>query len=149
MDEARLIERLRAIEALYAGAMTPGEKTAAERGRDRILERLQALEKTDPVIEYQFSMPDPWKRQVFTALLRRYGIRPYRYARQRRTTVMARAPERFMDETLWPEYEEIARALTTYLAEATNRVLREVLQTEGSDAEVRDEPPQLGSGAGG
>lgn len=146
MDEARLIERLRAIEALYAGAMTPGEKTAAERGRERILERLQSLEESDPVIEFQFSMPDPWQRQVFTALLRRYGIRPYRYRRQRRTTVMARAPERFMDETIWPEYREIAKALTTYLAEATSRVLREVLQSEGSDAEVRDEPPQLGSG---
>lgn len=145
MDEARLIERLRAIEALYAGAMTPGEKLAAERGRDRILERLKSLELSDPVVEFQFSMPDQWTRQVFMALLRRYGIRPYRYRRQRRTTVMARAPQRFMDETLWPEFQEISRALTTYLAEATNRVLREVLQTDGSDAEVREEPPELGA----
>lgn len=136
MDEARLIERLRAIEALYAGAATPGEKNAATLGRDRILEHLQRLQGTDPLIEYQFSMADMWMRRVFVALLRRYGIKPYRYARQRRTTVMARMPKTFLDQTLWPEYEEISTALTTYLSEATDRVIGQVLHADGSDADV-------------
>jgi hypothetical protein len=46
--------------------------------------------------EIQFSMNDLWSRRVFVALLRRYGIRPYRYPRQRHTTVMARMPRRFL-----------------------------------------------------
>jgi len=31
MDEARLIEKLSRVEALFAGATTPGERVAAER----------------------------------------------------------------------------------------------------------------------
>ncbi len=90
MDEARLIDKLRLIEALFAGAATEGEKVAAERARSRILERLKILEKEDPPVEYRFSMADIWSRKVFVALLRRYGIRPYRYSGQLSTTVMAR-----------------------------------------------------------
>ncbi len=48
-------------------------------------------------------MPDMWPRRVFVALLRRYGIRPYRYRRQRYTTVMAKVSQRFVDDTLWPQ----------------------------------------------
>jgi hypothetical protein len=43
----------------------------------------------------QFSMPDQWSRQLFMALCRRYGLKPYRYSRQRYTTVMLRAPKEF------------------------------------------------------
>ena len=92
MDEASLIEKLRLIEALFSGAATEGEKVAAERARDRILERLKRWEKEEPPVEFRFSMPDMWSRKVFVALLRRYGIRPYRYKGQRYTTVMARLP---------------------------------------------------------
>lgn len=72
MDEARLIDKLRSIEALFAGATTTGEKVAAERARGRILERLKLWEKEDPPVEYRFSMADMWSRKVFVALLRRY-----------------------------------------------------------------------------
>ena len=41
MDEARLIDKLRPIEALFAGATTVGERVAAEHARSRILERLK------------------------------------------------------------------------------------------------------------
>jgi len=32
-------------------------------------------EKTE---EFKFSIPDPWSRQLFTALCRRYGLKPFR-----------------------------------------------------------------------
>lgn len=35
-DEARLLEKLRAIESLFAGASTPGERVAAAEARKRI-----------------------------------------------------------------------------------------------------------------
>ena len=35
-DEQRLIEKLQRIEALFAGAATPGERDAAAQARDRI-----------------------------------------------------------------------------------------------------------------
>jgi hypothetical protein len=40
--EARLIERLRLIEALFSGAATDGERVAAGAARDRIRSRLAA-----------------------------------------------------------------------------------------------------------
>ncbi len=143
MDEARLIDKLKLIEALFAGAATEGEKVAAERARGRILKRLQQYAQVDPPIEYQFSMADMWTRKVFTALLRRYDIRPYRYRRQRYTTVMARVPKRFLDETLWPQFQEISKTLRSYLSEVTDRVVHRVIHQDSSEAEVVEKPRQL------
>jgi hypothetical protein len=80
MDEARLIEKLRLIEALFSGAKTEGEKHAADRARQRILERLKTTEQAAPPVEFKFTMHDRWQQKVFMALLRRYGIKPYRFA---------------------------------------------------------------------
>lgn len=143
LDEARLIEKLRAIEALHARPGSAGERAAVEHARDRILERLRELAEADPPMEYQFSMVDMWSRRVFIALLRRYGIRPYRYRRQRRTTVMARVSRRFVDETLWPQFEAISDTLRSYLDEVTDQVISEVLHADVSEATVMEEPKQL------
>jgi len=143
MDEARLIDKLRSVEALFAGATTPGERDAAGRARERILERLRRTERQDPPVEYRFAVGDPWSRKVFLALLRRYDIRPYRYPRQRRSTVMARVSRRFVQETLWPEYQRIAETLHLYMTEVTDRVIAEVLHEDSSEATVVDEPRRL------
>ena len=94
MDEAKLIEKLRLIEALFAGASTPGEREAAAQARERIRARLEAMKVEEPEVEYRFSLADGWSRRVFVALLRRYGLRPYRYPRQKRNTVMSRGPRK-------------------------------------------------------
>ncbi len=143
MDEARLIDKLRLIEALYSGATTEGEKVAAERARGRILERLKHWEREDPPVEHRFSMADMWARKVFVAMLRRYGIRPYRYKRQRYTTVMAKVPRRFVDETLWPEFKEISSTLRSYLSDVTDRVVQQVIHQDSSEAEVVEQSKQL------
>jgi len=148
MDEARLIDKLRLIEALFAGAATPGEKDAAGRARDRILQRLQQLERDEPPVEFRFSMNDMWSRKVFVALLRRYGIQPYRYVRQRHTTVMAKLTKQFVDETLWPEFMELTEILRKYLEEVTDRVVHEVIHGDSSEAEVVQAPRELPPGAG-
>lgn len=145
MDESRLVEKLRLIEALFSGAATEGEKVAADRARQRILARLARLEAEEPPIEYRFSMADMWSRKVFVALLRRYGIRPYRYSGQRYTSVMARVSKRFVDETLWPEFQEISGTLRTYLSEVTDRVVHQVIHQDSSEAEVIEKPKQLPS----
>ena len=61
-----------------------GEKVAASNARSRILERLKEVQKLDPPVEYKFTMRDVWSKKLFLALLRRYGIKPYRYYRQSR-----------------------------------------------------------------
>src|SRR5215203_3073745 len=124
-DEAQVREKLRKIEALFAGAGTVGEKLAAEAARQRVRARLAELERSEQPIEMQFSLPDQWARQLFPALCRRYGLKPYRLHRQRVTTVMLRVPKRFVDQVLWPEFQELNAALMQYLNEVTTRVIRE------------------------
>jgi hypothetical protein len=145
-DEAKLIEKIRLIEALFAGATTPGEKDAAARAKQRILERLKSCERADPPVEYKFRLGDMWSRKVFVALLRRYGIRPYRYGGQRYTTVMARVPRGFVNDTLWPEFQEISATLEKYLSEVTDRVVREVIHQDSSEAAVVEQPRHLPEG---
>lgn len=144
MDEARLIEKLRAIEALFAGATTSGERTAAGEARQRILDRLSQIQRADPPVEYRFKLADAWSRRVFIALLRRYDIRPYRYPRQRTTTVMAKLPKRFVDETLWPEFEQISSTLRAHLDEITTHIVTQVIHGDASEATelVEQLPPK-------
>lgn len=106
-DEPALREKLQKIEALFAGAATTGERVAAEAARERVRARLTELERRDKPIEMQFSLLDQWSRQLFLALCRRYGLKPYRLYRQRLTTVMLRVPKRFIDQVLWPEFKEL------------------------------------------
>jgi uncharacterized surface anchored protein len=88
-------------------------------------------------------MADMWSRKAFVALLRRYGIRPYRYSGQRYTTVMARVSKSFVDTTLWPEFREISETLRSYLSDVTDRVVRQVIHQDSSEAEVIEKPEQL------
>jgi len=137
-EHQKLIEKLRRIESLYADrAATAGEKTAASEARERILRRLANTLPSDPPVEYTFALQDTWSYKLFAALLRRYNITPYRYIRQRHTTIMARVPKRFVDETLWPEFKELNKVLEAYLTEITERVIRETINKDASDVEVR------------
>ncbi|HBL29918.1 MAG TPA: hypothetical protein DD490_24025 [Acidobacteria bacterium] len=136
-EEERLIEKLRRIEALFARPGTEGERIAAERARDRIRARLQEVEKVDPAVEYRFSLADEWSRRLLIALLRRYGLAPYRRHGQRRTTVMARVSSRFVDETLWPEFQALQTTLQNYFDDFTSRIVAQVLNADTRDAEER------------
>lgn len=140
MDERTLIEKLLRIEALHAGATTPGERDAAANAMGRIRERLESLKAEDPAVEYRLSMPDPWKRQLLLALLRRYGLRPYRRPGQRYSSVMVMVPARFMDETLWPEFLALSETLGAYLSDVTTRVIAETIHRDASEAQEVPEP---------
>jgi hypothetical protein len=133
-EEAQLRERLRKIEALFAGAGTAGERLAAEAALDRVRSRLAAMNELDPAVEMQFSMPDQWSRRLFLALSRRYGLQPFRYRRQRLTTVVMRVPRGFVDQVLWPEFQELNKALVQYLNDVTLRVIREEVHGDASEA---------------
>jgi hypothetical protein len=135
--EEQLREKLRKITALFEGAATPGERQAAAAAIDRIRQALRGAVKSEPLPETKFSMSDQWQRRLFTALCRRYGLEPYRYKGQRRTTVMVRAPRNFIYKTLWPEFLELQSALHTYLNEATERIIREEVFGDSDEASER------------
>lgn len=131
-----LLEKLRKIERLYAGAATAGEKGAAAEAMARITKRLQETARVEAAIEYKFTLTDAWSKKLFIALLRRYSLKPYRYARQRRTTVMVRVPRSFVDQTLWPEFMELSTVLKNYLDEMTDQVIRQGIHEDAADEDI-------------
>lgn len=133
-EEQRLLEKLRRIEALFAGATTPGEREAAAEARRRVQARLDTAERADPPTEYRFALPDAWSRKVFVALCRRHGLDPYRYRGQRYTTVQVMVSRRFVDETLWPEFQEVSRELRAHIESLTDRIISEAIHQDMSEA---------------
>ena len=135
--EEQLREKLRKIRALHEGAKTAGERQAAAAAIERLRRALAEIENVERPIEMQFTLPDRWQRRLFSALCRRYGLEPFRYKRQRYTTVMVRAPQSFIERTLWPEYLAIKDALDEYLLEATDRIIREEVYRHAEEAAER------------
>jgi len=136
-SEKQLREKLRKISALFNGAATQGERNAAAAAIQRVKKLLAKTQAVEQPTEFQFSLPDRWQRRLLSALCRRYGLEPYRYKRQRYTTVMLRVPRSFLDKTLWPEYLQLTHALDEYLNAATERIIREEVYRDTAEARER------------
>lgn len=136
-EEASLIDRLRKIEALFARPGSSGEKEAARTALERIQARLGELQGTEALVEYQFSLPDPWSRWLFIALVRRYGIKPYRRVGQRRSTVRIEVAPTFLNEVLQPEFAQLNSTLLEHLEAITKRVISEAIHGNQAEAEER------------
>jgi len=144
MDDLQgLIQKLQRVEALHAGTNFEGERNAAANVMESIRRRIADCERDDPPVQYKFTVADEWSRKLLAALLRRYGIEPYRRRRQRHTTVMAQVSKKFVDETLWPEFCDLANALEKYLEDVTDRVIRSAIHKDGSDVVTQDEPAAI------
>jgi hypothetical protein len=142
-DDAQLRAKLRKIEALFSGAGTEGERLAAGAALERIRQRLAQAQRVDKAVEMKFTFPDLWARRLFVALSRRYDLAPYRYKRQRYTTVMLKGPQSFIDTVLWPEFSALHRALNEYLNNATERIIRDEVHANTDEAPEVEEAPQL------
>jgi hypothetical protein len=138
-DEQDLLDKLRKIERLHAGATTPGEKEAAADAIARIKRRIAEAAKVDRPVEYKFTLADGWSRKLFIALLRRYSLQPYRRARQRRNTVMVKVPRSFVEETLWPEFLELSEVLQQYLDEVTDRVIARGIHDDATEEDLLED----------
>jgi len=151
MTEDELIALLEKIQALHERAGTEGERGAAAAARDRIRNRLESVRRDDlssdeirpSTHEIRLACHDPWGRRLLLALLRRHGVRPYRYPRQHRTTIMIRATEEFVDGELWPEFTALHRELSTYLGAATDRIIATAVHPDSSEAEEVEEARRL------
>jgi hypothetical protein len=132
--EGTLIEKLRKLEALHAGTTVDGEREAARRAAERIRARLEELRGREKDVELAYRLQDPWSRKLFIALCRRYGLTPYRHRGQRQQTVMVHAPRTFHERTLWPEFVALSDELEASLSELTDRVIREAINDDISEA---------------
>jgi hypothetical protein len=137
-ETAALVERLAAIEARYAGV--GAWQDAAARLRARLAESGAA----EPVAEFRLTVSDAWAQHLFGALCRRYGLRPFRYRGQRRTTVMVQAPRSFVEQVLWPEFEALQDELRRYVYAATQRVIHAAIWADSSEPMETDGPSASG-----
>jgi hypothetical protein len=142
-DEAALRDKLRKIEALFSGAGT--------------------VRKPPPALRRNGSAPGCEKRRHGRSLSRsgsacpilgrgRCSSRcagamacgPTDTPRMRRQSVIVRAPETFLNGVLWPEFEEINAALSEYLSQVSDKVIREAVYKDSSDADEVPEPAKIG-----
>ncbi|MEW6173678.1 MAG: hypothetical protein AB1510_11545 [Bacillota bacterium] len=136
-EEDRILEKLRKIEALFAGATTPGERKAAEAAKERIREKLKNIQRAEEKTEWKFSLNNPWSRKLLIALLRRYDVVPYRRYGQRRTTVMARMPRTFAEQIFLPEFESLNEILLGHLDQLAEQIIQKGIFKNTSDAEEK------------
>jgi len=111
--------------------------------------RLADLRGREEDIELLYGLPDPWKRKLFVALCRRYGLKPFREPGRRHSTVQLRAPKLFHERTLWPEFVALCDELHTHLDELTTRVIREAIDEDVSEPAEQAPPPKALTQAGG
>ena len=119
--EQDLINALHAIECKQAG-LPAAEPSQAEQAKALILTRCGEMASAADVAEYRFTVNDPWSQFLFHALLKRYGLKGYRYKGQRTSTIMVRASKRLLDEVLEPLFVEMSRKFNEYLAETARKV---------------------------
>ena len=121
MTRDELLEKIRKVESLFVGTDSAGEADAALGALGRLQQQLETASEEPE--EFQFSLPDPWKQQLFIALVRRHGLRPYRLPRQRQTTIMVNLTRTQLDKVIWPQFLELSKLLHDYLDEATRDII--------------------------
>lgn len=137
VDDEELRAKLAKVEALFRRAGSPGERAAAGVAMDRLHGRLAGSAGKDaPEVELQFSLPDAWSVSLFVAVCRKYGVRPYRYRRQRRTSVVVSAREREFNRVVWPEYSRLQTELESYFEDVTDHLISRVMGSDDDDSSL-------------
>ena len=133
----QLREKLARMEALFRRAGSPGKQAATGAAMDRLRNRLDGPNLDGgPETELQFSLPDMWSVRLFVAVCRKYGLRSFRYARQRRTTVMVRARERHFDRVVWAEFSRLQTELQFYFEDVTDHLITRAMGSDGDDSNI-------------
>jgi hypothetical protein len=134
-------EKLAKLEALFARGATQGERTAAGKARDRLAARLSDVPDKEEV-ELRYSLPDAWAVRIFVALCRKHGVRPYRYPRQRRTSVMVRVQQNEFEKTVLAEFRTMHSELVAYFRDTVDHLIADAMKSDGDDEDL--ERPQIG-----
>ncbi|HAW47662.1 MAG TPA: hypothetical protein DCX34_10555 [Roseovarius sp.] len=133
--------KLEKLEALFARGATEGERAAAGAALDRLNNRLGAGMQEEET-EFQYSLPDVWAVRIFVALCRKHGVKPYRYPRQRRTTVMVQVQKTTFEQTVMAEFNTLHAELVAYFKDTVDHLIADAMKSDGDDANI--ERPQIG-----
>jgi len=140
-QQEHIREKLEKLEALFARGATEGERVAAGAALDRLNSRLDKGAQEEK-IEFQYSLPDVWAVKIFVALCRKHGVHPYRYPRQRRTTVMVNVQKSVFEQTVMAEFEMLHAELVAYFKDTVDHLIADAMKSDGEDANL--ERPQIG-----
>jgi hypothetical protein len=137
-ESANIAARLAKLEALFARGATEGERAAAGAAIERLRARLAEAARTarEPEIEVQYSLPDVWSLKLFLALCRKAGVRPYRYPRQRRTTVVVRVQRSVFERTVMAEFDALHDELTAAFADLVDHLIADVMHGDADEADL-------------
>jgi hypothetical protein len=133
-----IADKILKIEALIAGTKSDGERQAAEFAKQRLQEKMVVQP-----IEYTVRLCSCFEKRLFVAICSKYGLRTYRYMRQKYTTAMVRVSEPFMNQILWPEYNKYARILQNLIDEISNDLISKIHLVEEDEAVIAGELPMM------
>lgn len=74
--------------------------------------------------------------RIFVALCRKHGVKPYRYPRQRRTTVMIRVRPEAFDSTVGAEFRDLHAELVAYFQDTVDHLIADAMRSDGDDGNI-------------
>lgn len=86
----------------------------------------EKLENQPNIVEYRLYTPDTWHKKLLLAICRKYGLQPYRYHRQKYTTVMVKVEEDFLNNIIWKEYEKYSIHLEKLIDDITGDLINKI-----------------------
>jgi len=133
-----LIEKLQKIEALIEGTSSEGEKQAAQLAKERITSQLEK-QKEDIEVEFKYTFSSYWKKRLFMCLCQKYGYSTYRYYRQRYTTACIRVSEKFLNETIHPEFLRYSKLFEELVEDLMQDLTNQIHKTKEDETIVANE----------
>ncbi|NQY08211.1 MAG: hypothetical protein HRT71_01670 [Flavobacteriales bacterium] len=125
-----VLEKIKKIEALIEGGATAGERLAAIKAKERVLERYVNHSVPQNTVEYKLSTGDAWHKALLMAICRKYELTPYRYNRQKHTTVMVKVSTELLDKIIWPEYLKYSELLEDLVGDITDNLIEKIHESE-------------------
>jgi hypothetical protein len=112
-------ERIKKLMALLADTEFEGERVAAQAAIDRLAKNVTAEAPKLHETEFRLTTSSDWQKRLLMAICHKHGLKPYRYHRQKYTTVMVRVNEGFLNRVVWPEYLKFSGLLSELVDDIT------------------------------
>jgi hypothetical protein len=129
VDPRTFVEQLRSIERQYA----PPDGTDAS----AYVRQLEAWRRQEADREEACSTSDATGAWLFLRLCALYGIKPFRHARQKPTTITIRAPRNFISKVLWPQHQAMRQVFIAANAVLVDELVVAWLGREAADTGLR------------
>jgi len=125
-----LYDKIKKIEALLASTQFEGEKQAALSALARIAANHGEVKPVNPALinakEFTMYTSSNWNKRLLLAVCRKHGLNPFRYHRQKYTTVVVRANQDYFNQVVWKEYLAYTKHLDLLIDDITNELIDKI-----------------------